>query len=65
MLILEKRIAKKKTNIRRGNLSIKNTSESAIRYEWMEKLLQTPIEDGRRYVLWKILCPYLVDVKKL
>jgi hypothetical protein len=25
----------------------------------------TPIEDGRKYALWKILCPYLVNIKKL
>ena len=36
-----------------------------IQYEWIEKLLQTPIEDGRKYALWKILCPYLVNIKKL
>lgn len=32
---------------------------------WIEKLLQTPIEDGRKTCLWRILCPYLVNVKKL
>ena len=26
---------------------------------------ETPIEDGRKYCLWKILCPYLVNVKKI
>lgn len=29
------------------------------------KILETPIEDGRKYALWKILCPYLVNIKKL
>ena len=38
---------------------------SAIQHEWIEKLLQTAIEDGRKYILWKILCPYLVNIKKL
>ena len=33
-------------------------------YEWIEKLLQTPIEEYRKLVLWKILCPYLVNIKK-
>ncbi|HET7644305.1 MAG TPA: hypothetical protein VFK40_12410 [Nitrososphaeraceae archaeon] len=32
---------------------------------WIEKLLQTPIEDRRKYCLWHILCPYLMNVKKL
>lgn len=37
----------------------------AHHYEWIEKLLQTPIEDYRKLVLWKILCPYLVNIQKL
>jgi|GEM_PF-1458895 len=28
-------------------------------------ILQTPIEDYRKLVLWKILCPYLINVRKL
>jgi len=32
---------------------------------WIEKLIDTPIEDGRKYALWRILCPYLVNIKKL
>ncbi|HSF49231.1 MAG TPA: DNA primase noncatalytic subunit PriX [Nitrososphaeraceae archaeon] len=40
-------------------------SSASIHYKWIEKLLETPIEDGRKYTLWKILCPYLVNVRKL
>ena len=32
---------------------------------WIEKLLQTPIADNRKYVVWRILIPYLFNVKKL
>jgi len=32
---------------------------------WIEKLLQTPIADHRKYAIWRILIPYLVNVKKL
>ena len=32
---------------------------------WIEKLLQTPIEDGRKQCLWQILCPYLINIRKL
>jgi hypothetical protein len=35
------------------------------RIEWIEKLLQTPIEDYRNYCLWAILVPYLLNVKHL
>ena len=53
------------TNKKRGNVSVKSPYHSVIQYEWIEKLLETPIEDGRKYTLWKILCPYLVNIKKL
>ena len=31
---------------------------------WIEKLLQTPIEDFRKFVLWRILVPYLINIRK-
>lgn len=34
-------------------------------YFWIEKLLQTPIPRFRRYCLYKIIVPYLVNIKKL
>jgi hypothetical protein len=38
-------------------------SSYAIR--WIESLLQTPIPDYRKYCIWRILVPYLVNVLKL
>ena len=32
---------------------------------WLEKLLQTPIEDHRKYSLWRIIFPYLFNIKKM
>ena len=32
---------------------------------WIEKLLQTPIENYRKTVVWRILAPYLINVRKL
>ena len=32
---------------------------------WIEKLLQTPIADHRKYALWRILMPYLFNIRKL
>jgi len=34
-------------------------------YSWIENLLQTPLDDYRKSCLWRILCPYLVNVKNL
>jgi hypothetical protein len=50
----------KKSNHLRNNIQ---TNTNTI--HWIEKLLETPIEDGRKYTLWRILCPYLVNTKKL
>jgi len=33
--------------------------------QWIEKLLQIPIADHRKYAVWRILIPYLFNVKKL
>jgi hypothetical protein len=49
-----------------ANFSIKNQYySSSIQYYWIEKLLETAIEDGRKYTLWRILCPYLINTRKL
>jgi len=34
-------------------------------YSWIEKLLETPISDHRKNCVWKILAPYLINVRKL
>ena len=34
-------------------------------YEWIERILQTPFEDGRKVILDLILAPYLINIKKL
>jgi Primase X len=32
--------------------------------QWIENLLQTPIANGRKYCIWRILTPYLINRKK-
>ena len=32
---------------------------------WIDSLLETPIEDHRKYVMWRILAPYLINVREL
>jgi hypothetical protein len=32
---------------------------------WIEKLLQMPIEDHRKYALWRIVFPYLFNIKNM
>ena len=31
---------------------------------WIEKLLQSPIDDHRKFVMWRILAPYLINIRK-
>ena len=32
-------------------------------YGWIERLLEKPVDDGRRRLLWLVIAPYLVNVK--
>ena len=32
---------------------------------WIERLLKIPISDHRKYCIWRILAPYLINVKHL
>jgi len=38
------------------------TNSTTIR--WIEKLLKTPLDDYRKFVMWRILAPYPIDVRK-
>ena len=31
---------------------------------WIEKLLQTPLNDYRKFVVWRILSPNLINIRK-
>ena len=32
---------------------------------WIEKRLQTPIDDYRKFAVWRILIPYLINIRRL
>jgi hypothetical protein len=34
-------------------------------FVWIETLLQIPISDHRKYALWRIVAPYLINIRKL
>jgi DNA primase large subunit len=38
---------------------------SSTRFQYIEKILQTNIQDGRHRILWLILPPYMVNVKHM
>jgi len=47
------------------NLVSKKSSLSNISIAWIEHLLQTPIPNHRKYCIWRILAPYLVNIRGL
>jgi Primase X len=42
-----------------------NNNKPPTKIPWIEKLLQTPLADHRKYCIWRILSPYLVKVRDL
>jgi hypothetical protein len=37
---------------------------NATTISWIERLLQTPIDDYRKFAIWRILSPYLINIRK-
>lgn len=44
------------------NLNTYSRYPSTNKIKWIEKLLQTPIEDYRKYCIWRILLPCLANI---
>ncbi len=44
---------------------IHNNKSNNQKIGWIENLLQTPVEDYRKFCLWRIVIPYLVNIRKL
>ena len=42
-----------------------NDNRSKAIIPWIETLLQTPLADHRKYCIWRILTPYLVNIRRL
>jgi hypothetical protein len=49
----------------KNSLEYNRDNETARNYLWIENLLQTPIPCFRRYCLYKIIIPYLINVRGL
>jgi hypothetical protein len=41
------------------------TADQNNRVGWIERLMQTPLSDHRKYCIWRILAPYLLNIRKL
>jgi hypothetical protein len=63
--ITQEELDQKRMIKRLKSTGLNNTLKKSDRIEWIEKLLQTPLDDYRKTCLWRILCPYLINVRKL
>jgi hypothetical protein len=52
-------------NRRMARAHAQKTINSTKTIWWIEKLLQTPIDDDRKFVIWRILIPYLINIRML
>jgi hypothetical protein len=64
-LINEKIEQQKLSSIVRGKRKSVGPSPSRNKTTilWIEKLLQTPVDDYRKFAIWRILAPYLINIK--
>jgi hypothetical protein len=62
-----KELQSKSRHIERFDIgySTTNTNENSHNINWIEQLLQTPVADHRKYCIWRILAPYLLNIRKL
>ena len=59
-------IAEKLEQLRLSKNSKKARAETinSAKIWWIERLLQTPVDDYRKFVVWRILAPYLINIRK-
>ncbi|MDQ3840882.1 MAG: DNA primase noncatalytic subunit PriX, partial [Thermoproteota archaeon] len=62
-IINEKYIELKREQKSKQKLSV--PEDQSNRIGWIERLLQTPLSDYRKYSIWRILSPYLLNIRKL
>ena len=68
LYLIQKRMNKINEKKKRRTLSkgqIQQRVRQINRIEWIERLFQTPMEDYRKQCLWRILCPYLINIRKV
>jgi hypothetical protein len=61
-LINEKIEQRRQMNKRGARAQMVN---SPARIKWIEKLLQTPIDNYRKLAVWRILVQYLINIRQL
>jgi non-catalytic primase subunit PriX-like protein len=63
--LTQKRIVEKLKNAK-FQMTVSRNQERTNTIKWLEKgILERPLSDHRKYIIWRILSPYLLNVKKL
>ncbi|MGA9151787.1 MAG: DNA primase noncatalytic subunit PriX, partial [Candidatus Nitrosopolaris sp.] len=70
--LIQKRIAgivelkRREKKIARYHMIITSRNQPTNNIKWIENgILKNPLHDHRKYIIWRILSPYLLNVKKL
>jgi hypothetical protein len=61
-----KELKKQEKKHSKFQMTVSKTQERANTIKWIEKgILEHPLPDHRKYVIWRILSPYLLNIKRL
>jgi hypothetical protein len=64
--LTQKRIDEELKKHDKFQMTVSKTRERTNTIKWIQKgILEHPIPDHRKYIIWRILSPYLLNVKKL
>jgi Primase X len=64
--LTQKRIDEELKKDTQFQMTVYRSQESTNTIKWIEKgILDHPLSDHRKYIIWRILSPYLLNVKKL
>jgi hypothetical protein len=63
--LIDQHFKELQSEFRRKERSDSDTGTDNHSINWIEHLLETPIADHRKYCIWRILAPYLLNIRKL
>ena len=63
--LIQERLDRINASKKMVNVANLHQSYATSQIQWIERLLRTPIEDYRKYCVWRVLAPYLVNVRRL
>jgi hypothetical protein len=63
---IDEELKKQEKKNTKFHMTVSKSQERTSAIKWIEKgILEHPLSDHRKYIVWRILSPYLLNVKKL